>query len=78
MALEHLEKMSQNETLREIALAREKNMLANALDRQGLLQEGLQKSQQDIVLKMIELNYSLPDISKIVEWSEGEIKKLMK
>ena len=98
MALKHLEKMSQNETLREVALAREKNMLAYALDREGLLKEGREEgreegrkegrqegreegrkeNQQATILKMFELNYSVSDISKIVECSEDEIKKLMK
>ena len=86
MALKHLEKMSQNEVLREVALAREKNMVANALDRQGLLQEGRkegrkegrEEKQQTIILKMIKLNYNPSDISKIVECPEDEIKKLMK
>ena len=78
MALKHLEKMSQNEVLREVALAREKNMVANALDRQGLLQEGMKKKQLTIILKMIKLNYNASDISKIVECPEDEIKKLMK
>ena len=90
MALKHLEKMSQNEILREVALAREKNMLAYALDRQGLLkegfqegfqeviQEGMKKKQLTIILQMIKLNYNASDISKVVECPEDEIKKLMK
>ena len=43
MALEHLEKISQNENLRERALAREKNWLAYHLDQQGLLKQGMEK-----------------------------------
>ena len=78
MALEHLAKMSQNEILRERALAKEKNWVAYVLDREGLLQEGMEKKQKAIALKMIKLNYSLPEIAKVVECSEDEIKKLMK
>ena len=94
MALEHLEKMSQNEILRERALAREKNWLAYHLDRKGLLkqgreeglkegiQKGIQKGKEEnkqaTVLTMIELNYSAFDISKVTKWSEDDIKKLMK
>ena len=43
MALEHLEKMSQNEILRERALAREKNWLAYHLDKRGMLKQGMEK-----------------------------------
>ena len=43
MALEHLEEMSQNEILRERALAREKNWLAYHLDKKGTLKEGIEK-----------------------------------
>ena len=78
MALEHLAKMSQNEILRERALAKEKNWVAYVLDREGLLEEGMEKKQKAIALKMIKLNYSLPEIAKVVECSEDEIKKLMK
>ena len=86
MALEHLEKMSQDESLREVALDREKNMLAIALDRKGLLQEGreegkeegFQKAQKAIVLNMLELNYNKSDIAKVVKCPEDEIEKLMK
>ena len=40
--------------------------------------EDRKKSQQAIVLKMIELNYSLLEITKITKCPENEIKKLMK
>ena len=70
--------MSQNDILRERALAREKNWVAYVLDREGLLQEGREEKQKAIALKMIKLNYSLSEIAKIVECSEDEIKKLMK
>ena len=43
MALEHLEKMSQNDILRERALAREKNWLAYHLDKRGMLKQGMEK-----------------------------------
>ena len=86
MALEHLDKMSQNDILRERALAREKNWLAYVLDKKGMEKEGMEKGmkkgrkkeKQAIALKMIKLNYSLSEIAKIVEYSEDEIKKLMK
>ena len=78
MALEHLDKMSQNDILRERALAREKNWVAYVLDREGLLQEGIKKNQKTIILTMIELNYSESEIAKVVKCSEDEIKKLMK
>ena len=86
MALEHLEKMSQNEILRERALAKEKNWVAYVLDREGLLEEGreegreegMEKKQKAIILTMIELNYSESEIAKVVKCSEDEIKKLMK
>ena len=78
MALKHLEKISQNEILRERALAREKNWVAYVLDREGLLNEGMKKEKQAIILTMIELNYSESEIAKIVKCSEDEIKKLMK
>ena len=102
MALEHLNKKSQNENFEETALTREKNMVTNALDRKDLFQEGFKKgfkegfqegfkkgfkkgfkegreeNQKDIILTMIERNYSLPEIAKIVKCPEDEIKKLMK
>ena len=82
MALEHLAKMSQNEILRERALAREKNWLAYHLDKRGLLkqgrEEGREEEKQAIALTMIELNYSLSEIAKITKCPEDEIKKLMK
>ena len=78
MALEHLEKMSQNDILRERDLAREKNWLAYVLDREGLVQKGREEKQKAIILTMIELNYSLPEIAKVVKCSEDEIKKLIK
>ena len=43
MALEHLDKMSQNDILRERALAREKNWLAYVLDKKGMEKEGMEK-----------------------------------
>ena len=82
MALKHLAKMSQNEILRERALEREKNWLAYHLDKKGTLkqgrEEGREEEKQAIALKMIKRNYSSAEIAKIVEWSEDEIKKLMK
>ena len=90
MALEHLAKMSQNEILRERALAREKNWVAYHLEKEGLLNEnmekgikkgmekGIKKEKQAIILTMIELNYSESEIAKVVKCPEDEIKKLMK
>ena len=78
MALKHLAKMSQNEILRERALEREKNWLAYHLDKKGTLKQGREEEKQAIALKMIKRNYSSAEIAKIVEWSEDEIKKLMK
>ena len=86
MALEHLDKMSQNDLLRERALAREKNWVAYVLDKEGMLNEGMEKGikkgmekkQKAIALKMIKRNYSLSEIAEIVECPEDEIKKLMK
>ena len=78
MALKHLAKMSQNEILRERALAREKNWVAYHLEKEGLLKQGREEEKQAIALKMIKRNYSSAEIAKIVEWSEDEIKKLMK
>ena len=82
MALKHLEKMSQNEILRERALEREKNWVAYHLDKQGTLkqgrEEGMEKTKKAIALKMIKRNYSSAEIAKVVKWSEDEIKKLMK
>ena len=86
MALKHLAKMSQNEILRERALAREKNWVAYHLEKEGLLNEnmekgikkGIKKEKQAIILTMIELNYSESEIAKVVKCPEDEIKKLMK
>ena len=86
MALKHLAKMSQNEILRERALEREKNWVAYHLEKEGLLNEnmekgikkGIKKEKQAIILTMIELNYSESEIAKVVKCPEDEIKKLMK
>ena len=86
MALEHLAKMSQNEILRERALEREKNWVAYHLEKEGLLNENMEKgikkgreeNQQSIALKMLKRNYRSSEIAEIVELSEDEIKKLMK
>ena len=90
MTLEHLKKMTPSELFEGLPLSREKGMMADALDRQGLFRQGFKegfleivkkerkKSQLIVIFTMIELNYSASEIAKLVEWSEDEIKKLMK
>ena len=51
MALEHLKKMSQNEILRERALAREKNWVAYHLEKEGLLKENREEGMEKGIKK---------------------------
>ena len=90
MALNHLNKLSRDEELYQQALTEEINRVAYALDRDGLLEEGMQKGrqeglktgelnkQQEIALNMLKERADISFISKVTGLSEDEILKLGK
>ena len=90
MALNHLNKLSRDEELYQQALTEKINKVAYALDRSGLLEEGMQKGlqkgrqegrakgKQEIALNMLRKNAELSFISEVTGLSEDEILKLGK
>ena len=87
MALEHLAKMSQNEILRERALEREKNWVAYHLEKEGLLNEnmekGIKKGMEKGIKKGMEKGIKKEKQAIILtmielNYSESEIAKVVK
>ena len=87
-AMEHLEELSRDKELLYKALSRENSEMAYRLDKQGWIDEGMEKGRKEgrkegreeavrkLVLKMLREDADKTFISKITGLSEDEIIKL--
>ena len=76
MALKHLNTLSKEEELYQESLTAQINKVAYDLDRAGLLKEGRQEKQKEVILKLLKKKQELSFISEVTGLSVKEIKKL--
>ena len=76
MALEHLEKVSEEEIELWDSIAHDRYKLEYNLEREGLIEEGEVKKARNIALNMLQKGYKVSVISEVMGLSAEEIKRL--
>ncbi|MBC6415605.1 MAG: hypothetical protein GDA46_04355 [Bdellovibrionales bacterium] len=77
-AMSYFTKLSKDERVQELAYDEYRRKMDYRLDRQELIEEGIQEERKEMVLNMLKEKTDIAFISKITGFSKEEIEKLKK